>query len=95
MVGGTTMQPLTADTLQLRHSLNAGDEVELTTTSGQKLSFEVHRIDDTGLNGEGRDVAYSDIRTISRKQISVGRTALLVVGIVALGAAIAGGRWGR
>ena len=94
MVACTTMQPLTAATPQLQQLLKVGDEVEITTNSGQQLNLKVQRIDDTGLHGGGRDIAYGDIRSISRKQISVGRTALLVVGIVALGAAIGGGGGG-
>jgi hypothetical protein len=94
MVACTTMQPLAVDTMQLRQSLKVGDEIEVNTSNGQQLSFKLQRIDDNGLHGGGRDIEYGDIRSINRKQISVGRTALLILGVVALGAAAAGGGGG-
>jgi len=94
MLGCTVMQPLTADPAQLSSSLSRGDHVEVTTNTGQQLQFAIESVDKQGLHGGGQNVAYSDIRSISRKQNSTGRTTLLVLGIVAAGAALAAGGGG-
>jgi hypothetical protein len=94
MLGCTVMQPLTADPRQLSSALSRGDQVEVTTTSSQQLRFAIESIDEQGLHGGGQNVAYSDIRSISRRQSSTGRTTLLVLGIVAAGAALAAGGGG-
>lgn len=65
----TSMQPLSTDPSQLREALKLGDEVEISTVSGQQLRFALERIDDSGLHGGGQNVSYSDIRSINRKQI--------------------------
>jgi len=94
MVGCTTMQPLTVDPSKLSGALKRGDHVALVTAKGEQLQFVVENVDDSGLQGEGRRIAYSDIQSISRKEISAGRTALVVLGVVAAGALAAGGGGG-
>jgi hypothetical protein len=96
LVGCTTMQPLKVDSARvdsarLSQSLKRGDNVELVTASGQQLQFKIDAVDDQGLQGGGQRVAFSDIQSISRKEISAGRTALVALGIVAAGALAAGG----
>ena len=85
----TTLEPMSNDAATLQQGLHPGDEVELTTAEGQDLHFKLAAVDASGLHGEGHDVAYTDIRGIDRKNISGGRTALLVLGVVAVGAAAA------
>ena len=90
----TVMQPLTTSPAQLREQLKTGDKVEVYTTGGGPLQFTVDSIDDQGLHGGGRTIAFSDIRSISRKEISTGRTILLVLAVAAAGAALASGGGG-
>jgi hypothetical protein len=87
----TTLQPMTNDAATLQQMLHPGDRVELTTTSGEALRFKLTEVDDRGLHGEGHDVPYRDIGSISRSEMAGGRTALLVLGVIAVGAAAAGG----
>ena len=94
MLGCMTMKPLGADAAQLRGTLKPGDHVELVTAGGQKMQLKIDSVDEKGLQGDGQHVAYSDIRSISRKQVAVGSTTLLVLGIVAAGAVAAGGGGG-
>ena len=85
----TTLQPLSNDAASLQQSLHPGDQVELTTADGQDLRFKLAAVDASGLHGGGHDVAYTDIRSIDRRETSGGRTALLVLGVIAVGAAAA------
>ncbi len=90
----TVMQSLTVDPAQLRSTLKRGDDVQVTTTSGQQLEFTVADVNEQGVSGDGQNVAYSNIHQISRKQNSPGRTTLLVLGAVAIGAAASAGDGG-
>ena len=94
MAGCSTIQPLTVDASQLSRTLKPGDRVELVTARGQQLQLKIDNVDETGLQGAGQRVAYNDIQSISRKEINAGRTALVVLGIVAAGALAAGGGGG-
>jgi hypothetical protein len=87
----TTLQPLAVDSTRLARTLKQGDEVHLVTVRGQALQFEIERLDNQGIQGNGQRVAYEDIQSISRKQISAGRTTLLALGVVAAGALAASG----
>jgi hypothetical protein len=97
MLACTVMQPLSVDPPQLQHALKPGDQVEVTTTSGQKLQFTVASADAQGLHGGGQNIAYNDIQGINRKEISAARTTWLVLGVLAAGgvAAAAGGGGGH
>ena len=92
--GCTTMQPLTIDSARLASTLKRGDDVQLVTKSGQEMQFAIDQIDANGVQGAGQTVAYNDIQSISRKQISVGRTALLALGVIGAGALAASGGGG-
>jgi hypothetical protein len=94
MVGCTTVHPLAVNSRQLPQQLQRGDRVTITTASGQHLNFKVDSVDENGVRGGGQVVAFNDISAISRTETSMGRTALLVLGIVAVGAAAAGGGGG-
>ena len=96
MLGCTTIQPLIANGSQLATTLKAGDQVEITTTRGQQLSFKVENVDATGVQGGGQRVAFNDIQSISRKQMDTKRTTMVVLGVLAAGAlaAAAGGGGG-
>lgn len=94
MLGCMTAQPLSAERTQLSQTLHPNDRVEVVTTGGQRLKFKVEKIDETGLHGAGQNVAYDDIQSISREKIAAGRTALIALGIAAVGALAAGGGGG-
>jgi hypothetical protein len=96
MVGCTTLQPLTASPSSLSSSLKPGDRVELVTTRGEQLQLKIDSVDASGLQGNGKHVAFNDIQSISRKETDTTRTVLVVLGVVAAGAlaAAAGGGGG-
>jgi hypothetical protein len=94
MLACTVMQPLTIDAAQLRQELKRGDKVEISVGSGQHVEFTVDSVDEKGIHGGGRTIAYTDIRRIERKEISTGRTVLLIIAVVAAGAALASGGGG-
>jgi len=89
--GCTTLQPLAVDSTRLANQLKQGDDVQLVTTAGQELAFSIDQVDADGLRGAGQRIAFNDIQRISRKQISLGRTTLLALGVIGAGALAAGG----
>jgi Asp/Glu/hydantoin racemase len=96
MVGCTTLQPLAANSSSLASSLKPGDRVELVTTRGERIQLKIDSVDANGLQGSGKQVAFNDIQSISRKETDSMRTAWVVIGVVAAGAlaAAAGGGGG-
>src|SRR5262245_2411080 len=94
MFGCMAMKPLSSDPTTLRTTLKRGDHVEVVTTGGKEMQLTVDSLDDNGLQASGQRLAYSDIRSISRKQVNVGTTTALVLGIVAAGALAAAGGGG-
>lgn len=92
--GCTTLQPLAVDSTRLASQLKQGDDVQLVTTGGQELAFSIDQIDAGGLQGAGQRIAFSDIQRISRKQVSLGRTTLLALGVIGAGALAAAGGGG-
>ena len=94
LIACTVMQPLATSPAQLRDELKRGDKVEVNTTNGGPLQITIDSVDEQGLHGGGRTIAFADIRSISRKEISTGRTVLLVLAVVAAGAALGSGGGG-
>jgi hypothetical protein len=94
MVGCTTVQPLTVSPQGLSSTLKRGDQVEVVTAGGREMRITIDSVDANGLQGSGQQISFSDIRSIHRRQMSVGRTALIVLGVLAVGAAAAGGGGG-
>ncbi len=94
MLGCMTTQPLPAERTQLSQTLHPNDRVEIVTKGGEHLKFKVERIDENGLQGAGRNVAYDDIESISLQRIDAGRTTLIALGVAAVAAAAAGGGGG-
>jgi hypothetical protein len=91
MLGCTTLQPLSAERTQLSQTLHPNDRVEIVTTGGQRLKFNVEKIDENGVHGAGQNVAYDDIQSISLAKIDAGRTTLIALGIAAVAAVAVGG----
>ncbi len=94
LAGCITTQPLSLDRQQLTRELAPGDRVTVVTKNGETLRFTVEGVDEQGVRGEGRQVAYQDIESIGRNQVNVGRTALIVIGAAAVVAAAASGGGG-
>src|SRR5262245_39162814 len=94
LVGCTTLQPLASQREQLVAELKKGDRVEVVTKDGQHLKFTIERVDEHGVSGASQKVVYEDIESISRQQVSAGRTALVVLGAAAAVAAVASGGGG-
>lgn len=94
LFGCMALKPLSADPTTLRTTLKRGDHVEVVTKSGKEMQLTVDAIDDSGLQANGQRFAYNDIQSISRKQVNVGTTTMLVLGIVAAGALAAAGGGG-
>lgn len=94
LAGCMTTQPLAVDAKHLSAELEPGDRVEIVTKGGQQLQFAVESVDGQGVRGAGQQVAFGDIQSISRSQLNVGRTALIVLGAAAVIAAVAGGGGG-
>jgi len=94
LFGCMALKPLSADPTTLRTTLKPGDHVEVVTSGGKEMQLTVDSVDDNGLQASGQHFAYSDIRSISRKQVNVGTTTMLVLGIVAAGALAAAGGGG-
>jgi len=94
LFGCMALKPMSADPTTLRTTLKRGDHVEVVTTAGKEMQLTVDGIDDAGLQSGDQRIAFSDIRSISRKQMNVGTTTMLVLGIVAAGALAASGGGG-
>jgi len=95
MTGCAGMKTLSAaDQATISSKVSVGDNVEITRPDGSVTTFEVERIDDAGVHGEGQSVPYADIREIRVGDRSENRTiviALIFIGAVILGAAAGSG----
>lgn len=49
-------------------SFRPGDQVEVKTVEGDRYRFKIDSVTARGISGEGRYVAYEDIKKISRKE---------------------------
>ena len=87
MIACTTMEKVPKGNLQ--RSLHVGDTVEVNKIDGRQLQFNLDRIDKAGLHGEGVNVPFNEIRSVSREETSWWRTGLIALGVVAGGALIA------
>jgi hypothetical protein len=84
-VGCTAMSPLpAADRGTVMAQVAVGDEIEVTRKDGQVLHFTVIRIDESGISGRGKFVAYADIQSVRIVHLETGKTLLVVVGFVVL-----------
>ena len=91
----TIMQPLSATGDQtLSSQIEVGDKVEITRADGSVLTFKVSDVSVSGIGGGGEFVAYSDIRQVSIRQVRMGPTVGIIVGIVVVAALVGGGGGG-
>jgi len=83
--GCTTMRPLAESNAQsLASQVAVGDKIRITRNDLSEVEFKVSAISDKGISGDGVYVDYSDIRQVQVRQFSAGKTAGLVVAIVAV-----------
>lgn len=75
-------------------NLQPGDEIEILLYSGQHIPMKVTNVDSAGVEGTSHRYAFTDIKTLSKKQLDVTRTTLLILGVVAVGAAASSGGGG-
>ena len=68
-----------------------GDTVKIVMNEGRKHSFLVTRVDEIGLQGKQKSIAYSDMQSVvvvKNKQTS-GDVPWLIIGLTAVGVALA------
>jgi hypothetical protein len=76
-VSGTSPQ-------QWSSAIEVGDTVQVTKKNGETQEFKVVRVTSDGIEGEGVQIAFDEIDSIQKEEISPGKTTGLVVGIIAL-----------
>ena len=69
-------------------TLAVGDTVEVVTVDATKLEFKISAIEEDALLGDNVRVPIEDVRTISVRQLNVGRSRMALVAIVLTAASI-------
>ena len=80
--GCTTLHPVPTDPKVIMVDVKQGDTVRVITKNNKELEFEVKEINDKQIIGEKETVAFTDISQIERREVSSGKTTLLVAGVV-------------
>lgn len=65
--------------------LKVGDRVQLVNADGSKLKLTVEEIDDQSIIGKDNIAPIDDVVALETKEISAGKTSLLVGGAVGMG----------
>jgi PBP1b-binding outer membrane lipoprotein LpoB len=65
--------------------LNEGDTVKIVTKDGRDLTFQIMAISSEAIIGKDQHILFSEIVTVKKKQVSVGKTVGLVAGILFVG----------
>ncbi len=84
LIGCTSMQPIEAgpDELQYKiryeHIVNIHDRVKVFSEDGKQYQFQVTAIDENDIHGEGVTVPIDSIVAVESREISIGKTSLLV-----------------
>lgn len=80
----TKVHPLhTALPQEQARDIKKGDTVKITTHSGEQYKFKVERITHAGIEGNGIQLAYSEIDRIKKVRLT-GSTIAIVAGIIVL-----------
>ena len=87
----TSLQTVPIEAGRAPEGVGPGDEVTVTTMRGEKLEFEVVRVDADALVGEDAQVAFEDIATLEVERPAPGKSAGLVAGGLAIVIAVAVG----
>lgn len=94
----TSLRPVPLEAGRAPEGIGPGDKVTVTTVRGEKLEFEVVRLEADALVGEDTRVAFEDIATLEVEETDPEKTvgailassAVVVIGaLLALGALIA------
>lgn len=94
----TSLRSVPIEAGRVPEGVGAGDKVMVTTVRGEKLEFEVVRLDADALVGEDTRVAFEDIATLAVEEIDpektggalfAGGVATLILTLVAVGALLA------
>ncbi len=72
---------------EVAQGLKVGDTVKITAHSGERYKFKVAKITKEGIEGGGHQIAFADMAEIKKVRIT-GRTVAIVLGIIALLAAL-------
>jgi hypothetical protein len=95
LVACTSLRTVPLEPGRAPQGIEAGDEVVVTTVRGEKLEFEIVRVDIDALVGEHDRVAFADIATLEVEEIErektggvlfAGGVAALILGLLAVGA---------
>jgi hypothetical protein len=80
LFGCTTTSPLSTTIPQaLARSVGLGDEIEIKQKDGSRLEFEVTEVTQDGIGGHGVFVPYTDMQQVSKIQVNMIGTGLLVL----------------
>lgn len=77
--GCTSLRPLPVQKDALEQTVKPGDKVHVITRDGQEMEFKVTRISNALIEGTEQGVAMGDIAKIERREISVWKTAAIIV----------------
>jgi hypothetical protein len=88
----TSLRTVPVEVGQAPEGIGPGDRVTVTTVRGEKLQFEVVRLDADALVGEDVRVAFEDIATLEVEETDPAKTGGAVLGgvaVVVIGALVA------
>lgn len=94
----TSLRTVPVEAGRAPEGIEPGDKVVVTTLRGEKLEFEVVRLDADALVGEQTRVAFDDIATLEVEELDpeatgaalfAGGVATLFLGLLAVGALVA------
>lgn len=82
----TTMKPISLTDPANFAQIKAGDVIHYQTVSGQTEQLKITSVNDEMIRGtsqgQEKSIMVTDIRYIEKKEISAGKTSLLVLGIL-------------
>lgn len=68
--------------------VSAGERVQLVTTDGTNREFTVTELDDQSIRGADVEVPIDEVVALKTRQVSAGKTTLLVGGAIGMGVLI-------
>jgi hypothetical protein len=97
LIGCTTLRPVEGTAAEIRERilsgqvLKAGDRVRVQTISGGAYAFTVTDMRDGMISGRDVSIPVTQIAGLLKRELSVGKTAVLVGGLILTGAVMANG----
>jgi hypothetical protein len=88
MVACYSLRSIDGSPAELREGLRAGtlvkvgDRLEIRTAAGKRYDLKVVSVGQDAVRGESRVVPIEDIVALQHKELDVGRTVLLTVGVL-------------